>query len=685
VLTADDILEYYDDAVAFIDDLIICPGRQHIPDLAMTHDQKNLAHAISVDNRVSVESGHGTGKSTALAWIGIWFLITRHNTSGDLTKIPCIAPTFHQLYDIIWPEFLRWIPMSLVAHILEPKREEIFVRGHQSSSYIRARSPKTPNHVQGFHAAHLLWICDEAFGVTDDMVWETIEGSLTEDDNKIILAGQHTMITGYVHSTFSQDRDFWTNLRFDSEKSPVAKPEFAARIANKYGRESDIYRVRVKGMAPKGNPEAWIQLEQVEQAKVREVDEIGPLEMGVDCARFGDDATVVTLIRGNKVLPQVSQAKTDTDDIVNLALQTLRRYRSSKNAKNITCAIKVDISGGLGAGVVDMLRKNTTDNIRVIGVNFSAPGTDEYHDGVSVMWGELRDRIDYLQLPNNDSLTEELATRRFEYDEKNRVRIEPKKSFKKAYGGSPDHADSLVLAVTKAAAPKRVFAVYNPNNPDYCKRFEIDFKATSPNDAQIYGVLYLSRDLGLYGNWFFWGRKTRTLRVYDEIIRPNPVIKEVASAFSESACVPMKPISDYLCVTRVFANEEMIEGGYDTRKAFRGVGLRLHANPRFDEAGSIAIANYMFASHQIIVHYDSCPLTSEQYYEWRVENMKPVKGFPLCQNLLLVVNQLRESGELSEASEAKPYSSEKKLIRERLRSDGPVHVDRDKQYEYLVR
>jgi len=666
ILSAEALDYYYDKADEFIDDNFIAPARKTMPGLSQTWQQRDLAKAVSKDNRISIESGHGSGKSTMLSWLSAWFLLTRHNTLGYQVKIPCIAPTFHQLWDIFAAELWKWIPLSRVAPLIDLHRDEYYIKGHQATSYIRLRSPKTPNHVQGFHAPHLLWLCDEAFGITSDAVWETIEGSLTEPDNKIIVAGQHTLITGYVHDTFGKDKDFWHNLRFDSEESPIAKPEFAARIARKYGRDSDVFRVRVKGMAPAGNPSAFIQLVDVDAARVREVDFTGKLSMGLDCARFGDDVTCAILQKGNRQYSPVVHPYSNTDAIVDLALQELRRHRKDTKDAGV-CTINIDVSGGYGAGAYDELSKNTTDNIRVVGINFGGGGDERYADNATIMWAELRDQLPHMQLPDDDFLIEELATRRKgKFDSKNRERVEPKADFKKEYGASPDRADASVLANTKASAPNLVFGAYFGTNPDFRKNFEIDFEHTKPADAQVYGVLIRDKDAGIYGNWFFWGRKSKILWVYSEMIHTSPVVDRIASDMAASAHCPLTDVPNYLNVSRVVANQDVFDSGVNVKKVFRQVGINLKSNPRYEESGAILLINRMFALRQIVVHYDACPETDRQYSKWRIENGRPVGGYPMCQALMVLVSMLKEDGELTRRSDDKPYSKKKQIIRKNL-------------------
>ena len=69
-----------------------------------TKQQIDLLQAVAKPGaKVSVRSGHGTGKTTPMAWLVLWFLCTRKNV-----KIPCTAPTQAQLRDVLWAEIAKW-------------------------------------------------------------------------------------------------------------------------------------------------------------------------------------------------------------------------------------------------------------------------------------------------------------------------------------------------------------------------------------------------------------------------------------------------------------------------------------------------------------------------------------------------------------------------------------------------
>lgn len=694
ILSADALEYYWDHCYDFVYDNIIVPARQvSWPDLEPTGHQRDAMNAVSKYHRVGIQSGHGTGKSSVFSWIGFWFLVTRQNSLGYSVKCPIIAPTFHQLYDIIWPEFKRWLPVSRFSSLLTINQTEVYRNGLKDLIWARARSPKIADHIQGNHAQHLLWIADEGFGITSDLVWETVEGSLTEPDNKIIFGGQHTILHGFCHDAFTRDSEFWKLLTFDSEKSPIAKKEYSDRIARKYGRGSDIYRVRVLGIAPKGDPDAFISMEKAEAARCRDVLVDGGLDAGIDPARGGKDLATCGIKRGNHVFPIEYLPTSDTDQICDLFLQMLRKYRKKYNDNQI-CYVKIDATGGYGSGVIDKLNKNVTDNIDVIPVYFSGRVSKEtnaeYYDGCSIMWGELRDQIEYLGLPDDDDLVEEIATRKFSITSDNRTKIQSKAEYKKEYDDtSPDRADCLILMCTKKAGINRVFPYYRATDPKCRTKKRPNYDKAIASNFRAFGSLYLSKTFGLYGGAYFWGRRSRRLIVYAELVEPNPVSTVVAREFRKKLIVPVRAGGSGRSVEKIFGNDEFFAGGTDFERQLRKSHIRVKRMRRYDRAGSILAANRMFRKGQIAVHWD-LESTDYQYRMWRKENGKIVEGFPLCETLLQVVAELRDSGELrSRGMEPPPYSQEKFNKQEKLRTNypnKPVKADNTTRMDdYLLR
>ena len=88
----------------------------------------------------SVRSGHGIGKSAVESWAVIWFLSTR-----PFPKIPCTAPTQHQLWDILWAEVAKWLRSNpVLSDSLIWTREKVYMRGWMKlSGKALGNSPAT--------------------------------------------------------------------------------------------------------------------------------------------------------------------------------------------------------------------------------------------------------------------------------------------------------------------------------------------------------------------------------------------------------------------------------------------------------------------------------------------------------------------------------------------------------------
>ena len=94
MLSNEAILYYANHPVEFVQDILKAD-----PD----PEQKKILRSLVTNQMTSVRSGHGIGKSAVEAWSVIWFMCTH-----PYPKIPCTAPTQHQLFDILWAEISKW-------------------------------------------------------------------------------------------------------------------------------------------------------------------------------------------------------------------------------------------------------------------------------------------------------------------------------------------------------------------------------------------------------------------------------------------------------------------------------------------------------------------------------------------------------------------------------------------------
>lgn len=163
----------------------------------------------------------------------------------------------------------------------------------------------------------------------------------------------------------------------------------------------------------------------------------GPVIMGIDVARFGNDKTCFTFRQGRVLLRQTVMGKLDTVDVYGRAKDAIRAQLGD------VAQIAVDTIG-IGAGVADMLRRDYGD--MVVDVNSSLRMDDgENYNLRARMWRDMREWIKAgASIPNDNDLITDLTALQYSY-RGGVLLIESKDDAKKRGIKSPDRADALAL------------------------------------------------------------------------------------------------------------------------------------------------------------------------------------------------------------------------------------------------
>lgn len=405
-----------------------------------------LREAAKPGAHVSVTSGHGTGKSTVLAWLAIWF-VCLHKDS----KCPVTAPTASQLESIFWAELNKWIgrlhPWFRAQLVVTANK--LCVQGAEHTQFCVARTARKekPEALQGFHATNLMFLVDEASGVPD-AIFEAAEGSLSTPGARVILASNPTRNSGYFHRTHHKDRGHWVCLRFSCLDSPHVSPDYAKSVGERYGDDSDFYRVRVLGEFPRASSMQFIAADLVEEARgrTRYPNEYinSPVVLGVDVARFGDDKSVIFRRQGLVSSILGTHHGLDTMALSSVVAQHIKEQRPA--------ATFVDV-GSMGAGVIDRLRQLGHS---VFDVNFGSKAAKdtEYTNKRAEMWGRVRDWLKAGGcIPDDSELCDDLTGLEYGFDGKERIQLESKEDMKKRGLASPDKADALAVTFAEHVAP----------------------------------------------------------------------------------------------------------------------------------------------------------------------------------------------------------------------------------------
>lgn len=198
-----------------------------------------------------------------------------------------------------------------------------------------------------------------------------------------------------------------------------------------------------------------------------DVTPVGPMRIGLDVARFGDDRCVLTFRRGRVVTRQMVWGQTSLTSTAGRVLQEVRQYKRAGIAPIEQIAVD---TCGLGAGVADMLRGWADTRDLVVDVN----GDGEFEDGEcfnlrAFCWKQMKEWLGQrASLPNDQELRADLCSLRYEY-RGGLLLIESKKQAKARGIKSPDRADSLALTFAYPGPAKE------PERPrGYVAHYEAD-------------------------------------------------------------------------------------------------------------------------------------------------------------------------------------------------------------------
>lgn len=420
--------------------------------------QKAMFRDVVTNNRITVKSGQGVGKTGCESVLLIWFLACFSNA-----KVVATAPTRRQLQDVLWAEVDKWRSKSpVLSEVLKWTKTYIYVVGYEKRWFATARTATKPENMQGFHEDNMMFIVDEASGVAEPIM-EAILGTLSGANNKLIMCGNPTKTSGTFYDSHTRDRAIYKCHTVNSEDSPRTSKENIAALARKYGKDSNVYRVRVKGEFPLQEDDVFIALSLIEQGVMTDPDLTGRISMGVDVARFGDDETIILTKVGNRVEMPIIRHGQDlmrtVGDIVITYRRLLRENPEYKGA--IACVID---DTGLGGGVTDRLREVKAEQklyrLQIVPVNAGQAvpraGADNYGNITAYMWATVRDLLEdgQLSLVNDDTLVGQLSVRKYSINSSGKIILESKDDMKKRDIDSPDRADALALA---CFTPPRVF------------------------------------------------------------------------------------------------------------------------------------------------------------------------------------------------------------------------------------
>ena len=380
----------------------------------ISDDQARALVAASAPNaRVAVKSGTTTGKTSLLSWLVLWGV----NLHSEV-RIPCTATKYDQVTKTLWPEVAKWHSKMLpeFRDMIRMQQEKVYLVGAENEAFAwpMAAAKDRIEGFQGVHAKRVIFLFDEAAGIPQE-IFDAAEGSCSTPGASWIVAGNPNRATGPFHDIFTKHAAHWKTFTFSSLDSPFCSPDYPARIAAKYGLDSNMYRIRVLGKFPKQDEDALIPFDWVDEAKTRDVQPVStvPRIAGCDPSGGGKDSVGFAIRQGTLVYGFEEWAGLDP-------MPTVGRLKKLWDDKKFD-VVHVDAIG-VGSGVVSRLLEL---GIPHVAVNVGIPS---------------------IMLPECNRLRDELWWQAREWFGSRIVRIEPGK-------GSPND-ETMLKFVHEMTVPK---------------------------------------------------------------------------------------------------------------------------------------------------------------------------------------------------------------------------------------
>lgn len=473
-LTTARFTPYRQDPVGFVENVLL--GH-------LWSRQKEIALAVRDNRLVCVPSCHGPGKTSLAARLAAWWIAPW--PAGDALVVT-MAPTAHQVRGLLWRELNRvhdagGLPgrMNLTEWFIN---NELVALG-------RSPADDNPTAIQGYHAARVLVIIDEACGVAKAIV-DGATSLLTNDDCRLVLIGNPDDPStefaelckpgsgAKVIEISAFDTPNFTGEPVPAWMSPLLVGKtWVAERAKRWGVNSPLYQSKVLGKFPEQASDGLVPISALNAAKARGAElEHMPGEdggdLGVDVARFGDDSTVIFHRRGDYYQRHEKAQGRDLMMVAGMVVKAVRQTRAKR--------VKID-DAGLGGGVTDRLRElqgyvgadleqqaaaATLKDVEIIAINVGeAPRADQSDERFKNLRAEvnwqtrerfMEGKITLIEVEEGelDDMLSQAAQIKYKLTSAGEIQIEAKADMKKRTKGvSPDDWDALVLAGAEPQFP----------------------------------------------------------------------------------------------------------------------------------------------------------------------------------------------------------------------------------------
>lgn len=446
------------------------PTSQQADAIALVKADNDLPPAERL-RRIAIKSGQGPGKTTISTIIGTWRTLL-----GPGARTIVTAPTMRQCTDVWIAELVKRCRAGSgwLRRFIKINKTSVTIAGMNGWG-IKCVTATRPENMQGYHDKYLTIIMEEASGI-DRAIWEQCKGTLTNERSLLFAIGNPNTRDCAFFDCFNSQRHMWHTLTLNAEDSPIVDKKNLKAIEGEFGRDSDVYRVRVLGEFPDIDPNCVMSSEDLEACtKTNYLDAalLGVKEnpeqcraIGIDFARYGSDENVIFRRYGYAVVEWSAFGKTDPS----IAVEAAFRMQHEASWKDEETYYIAD-AGGIGQGVMHRFYR-AQKRIHEFHTQGTPADPTKYKNKMSEAWFHLAKLVKrrVIHIPNDNQLIHQLSTRQYYIGDDGLLAIESKEDYVKRVEmentSSPDRADAIVMCFYLQGIVQGSVSSLNPSRGD---------------------------------------------------------------------------------------------------------------------------------------------------------------------------------------------------------------------------
>lgn len=390
--------------------------------------------------KIAVASGHGIGKSAQIGMLCTWGM-----ACYDRPRILVTANTEGQLRTKTSPEITQWMRSSIYGELFD--YDTLAIRLKEDPEQHRVDlTPWSESNTEAFQGLHakgrmVMVIMDEGSAIPAK-IWEVIYGALTDEDTVLIFVvfGNPTQPAGPFRDCFTKLRHVWKTWNIDSRTVEGTNKAALQAIVDAYGEDSDVAKVRVRGLFPSVSSRQYIPEHLIDAAMGRHLRkdqyDFAPTILTCDPAWTGEDELVIGLRQGLMFRILETMPKNDNDMHVG---RKLANYEIQYDAD------AVFIDQGHGTGIYSY-GKTIGRDWRLIAFGSKA-GRPGFYNKRAEMYDDIAEWLrEGGVIPSDPKLRDDLMSIQTKPQNDGTVLLLSKEEMKKNGLPSPDRSDALALS-----------------------------------------------------------------------------------------------------------------------------------------------------------------------------------------------------------------------------------------------